>query len=101
MKDHEPKDGRGAHPSRLVAPVESFMSRFSELGHLAMTEAIMKNKLETGEFAIVQGSSLKRDLENLNINTDKNSIASTDVANFCPLVSHSIIEKDAWFSLKT
>ena len=81
LKDHKPKCYEGMHPSKLVTPAESFKSGLSEIGHLAIKETLMKNKVDIDVFTIIQASSLRRDLQNLNSNKDKNSIASIDIVN--------------------
>jgi len=67
VKDHKKPNDDGIHPSRLVIPAESFISGFSELGYLIIKETFMKNKVEVNKFIIVQASSLKQYLEELNI----------------------------------
>ena len=100
MKDHKTKRDDELHQSRLVTPAESFMSSFSELGYLAAKEILIKNKANTEKFTIEQASSLKRDLEDLNINKERNSVASTDTVDFCPLVLHGMTEKAVCFFAK-
>jgi len=73
------------------------MAGFAKLGYLAIREIFRRQKINVERFAIGQASSLKKDLEVLKINKNRNSIASLDAVDFYPSITFLIIEKATWF----
>ena len=56
-----------------------------------------QNSINIEKFTIKQASSLKADLEKLEIIRGTNSIASLDIIDFYPSVSYKMIEMAVWY----
>ena len=83
------------YPSVLVVPVQSFTSRFSELGCLTIKEIFKQNKTIIDECEVKEASSLKKNLEKTQHHKNNKHRDFLDILNFYPSVSHSMIEKAA------
>ena len=73
-KDYKKPNDRGLYSSRLVVLAESFISRFSELGCKITQDTLRKSNMQINRFTIVQASSFKSNLEDLNVMKGNNSI---------------------------
>ena len=72
-------------------------SGFSKLGYMTIRDAFSRNNINIERFTIKQASSLKIDLERLDIIKDTNSLASLDIVDFYPSISYKMIEKAVWY----
>ena len=66
ITDHKKKkDKEGDFPSRLIIPVNKFMSAFPRLGYLGIRRIFDTNQVKYETNIISQASNLKEELENL------------------------------------
>ena len=96
VKDYIKCDNNGVYLSRLVVPVQSFISSFSEL-RMVIKQSFIRNKIVTDKFTILQASSLKVDIKRMNIIKNSNLIESINIIHFYLSMSFKIIKKVAQF----
>ena len=93
IKDHKTKDATGNFLTHLVVPAKNFTAGFPHVGQRGIKVILDTNEINYTEKKIVQASNLKQQLETLNINSSKHTMASIDTKNMYPSVKFGQIKK--------
>ena len=93
IKDHKKPNEEGDFPSRLIVPANNFTSAFPRLGYLGIRRIFDSNKIKYETHTISQASSLKEELEKINLKKKEVTTAKLDIVNMYPSIQFKLVRK--------
>lgn len=88
IKDHKKPDLEGNFPTRFVVPAQNFMAGFPKLGYKGIQQTFEENGMYIGNRNLVQASELKEDIKDMEVKSDRATIASVNAVEMYPSIKY-------------